>query len=104
MGNFGALDDLDEQIPEQGYDNCRLISVEVDTRFNATSNTDNAVLTKTYETLTSAFVEITDPTVEIEENGLAKITKTYRAVSGTKPPNKIGVQAAYAATNPSGSG
>jgi len=100
MGDFGVLDDLDEQIPEQGYDNCRLISVEVDTRFNSISNADNAVLTKTYETLTNAFVEITDPTVEIQESGLAKITKTYRAISGTKPPNKIGIQAAYAATNP----
>lgn len=100
MGDFGALDDLGEQIPEQGYDNCRLISVEVDTRFNSVSNADNAVLTKTYETLTNSFVEITDPTVEIQENGLAKITKTYRAVAGTKPPNKIGIQAAFTATNP----
>lgn len=93
MGNFGALDDLDEQIPEQGYDNCRLISVEVDTRFNATSNTDNAVLTKTYETLTNSFVEITDPTVEVEENGLRKITKVYRAVSGTTSSNTVGTTA-----------
>lgn len=93
MGDFGALDDLDEQIPEQGYDNCRLISVEVDTRFNATSNTDNAVLTKTYETLTNSFVEITDPTVEVEENGLRKITKVYRAVSGTTSSNTVGTTA-----------
>jgi hypothetical protein len=93
MGNFGVEDNLNEQIPEQGYDNCRLISVEVDTRFNATSNTDNAVLTKTYETLTSSFVEITDPTVEVEENGLRKITKVYRAVSGTTSSNTVGTTA-----------
>jgi hypothetical protein len=99
MGDFGAFDDLDEQIPEQGYENCRLISVEVDTRFNATNNADNAVLVKTYETLTNSFVEITDPTVEVEENGLTKITKTYRAVAGTKPSNKLGIQAAYTAKN-----
>lgn len=90
MGDFGALDNLDEQIPEQGYENCRLISVEVDTRFNAISNSDNAVLTKTYETLTSQFVEITDPTVEFVENGLKRITKVYRAISGTTSTNTVG--------------
>ena len=90
MGDFGALDTTGEQISGQGYTDCRLISVEVDTRFNSLSNADNAVLTKTYETLTSSFVEISDPTVEIEENGFKKITKIYRAVSGTTSSNTIG--------------
>jgi hypothetical protein len=90
MGDFGALDTTGEQISGQGYTNCRLISVEVDTRFNALSNADNAVLVKTYETLTSSFVEISDPSVEIEEGGLKKITKVYRAISGTPNTNTVG--------------
>ena len=90
MGDFGALDTTDEQISGQGYTNCRLISVEVDTRFNSQANSDNAVLVKTYETLTSDFVEITDPTVSTLENGLKKITKVYRAISGTTSTGVVG--------------
>lgn len=90
MGDFGALDTADEQISGQGYTDCRLISVEVDNRFNQQANADNAVLVKIYETLTSSFVEVSDPTVEIEENGFKKVTKVYRAVSGTTSPNTIG--------------
>lgn len=90
MGDFGDLDTTNEQISGQGYNDCRLISVEVDTRFNALSNADNAVLVKTYETLTDAFVEISEPTVEILENGLRKITKVYRAESGTLSSNIVG--------------
>ena len=90
MGDFGAEDATGEQITNQGYTNCRLISVEVDNRFEKQTNADNAVLVKTYETLTSSFVEISDPTVEIEENGFKKITKTYRAVSGTTSLNTVG--------------
>jgi hypothetical protein len=90
MGDFGALDTTDEQISGQGYTDCRLISVEVDSRFNALSNADNAVLVKTYETLTSSFVETTDPLVEFADNGLKKITKVYRAVSGTTSSNTVG--------------
>ena len=93
MGDFGALDTTDEQITNQGYTNCRLISVEVDTRFNSQANADNAVLVKTYETLTDSFVEITDPLVEFAENGLKKITKVYRAKSGTTSSNTVGTTA-----------
>ena len=100
LGDFGDLDTAGEQITNQGYTNCRLISVEVDTRVNSATNTENPLLVQTYETLTNQFVEITDPIVEIQENGLAKITKTYRAISGTTPPRKIGVDAAYVVTNP----
>jgi hypothetical protein len=100
LGDFGDLDTAGEQITNQGYTNCRLISVEVDTRVNSATNTENPLLVQTYETLTNQFVEITDPIVEIQENGLAKITKTYRAISGTTPPRKIAVDAAYAVTNP----
>jgi hypothetical protein len=90
MGDFGDLDTAGEQISNQGYTNCRLISVEVDTRFNSVSNTDSAVLVKTYETLTNTFVEITDPTVEYGENGLKKITRVFRAISGTASSNVVG--------------
>lgn len=100
LGDFGDLDTAGEQITNQGYTNCRLISVEVDTRVNSATNTENPLLVQTYETLTNQFVEITDPIVEIQKNGLAKITKTYRAISGTTPPRKIGVNAAYVVTNP----
>ena len=90
MGNFGDLDTTGEQIANQGYTDCRLISVEVDTRFNSVSNADNAVLVKTYETLTSSFVQITDDTVEFDEDGLKKVTRVYRAISGTTSTNVIG--------------
>lgn len=93
MGDFGDLDTADEQISNQGYTNCRLISVEVDTRFDSVSNTDSAVLIKTYETLTDSFVQITDDTVDFAENGLKQITRVYRAVSGTTSPNVVGVTA-----------
>lgn len=91
MGDFGDLDTEDEQVSNQGYTNCRLISVEVDTRFNSVSNTDAAVLIKTYETLTNSFVQITDDTVNFTENGLKQITRVYRAVSGTTSSNAVGV-------------
>ena len=90
MGDFGDLDTTNEQIPNQGYSNCRLISVEVDTRFNQQANADNAVLVKTYETLTSEFVEISSDTEEIGESNLKKITKVYRAISGTTSSNTVG--------------
>jgi hypothetical protein len=90
MGNFGDLDTTGEQIANQGYTDCRLISVEVDTRFNSLSNADNAVLVKTYETLTSSFVQITDDTVTFTENGLRQVTRVYRAISGTTSTNVIG--------------
>lgn len=90
MGNFGDLDTTGEQIANQGYTDCRLISVEVDTRFNSLSNADNAVLVKTYETLTSSFVQITDDTVEFDDNGLKRVTRVYRAISGTTSSNVVG--------------
>ena len=90
MGDFGDLDTTGEQVANQGYSDCRLISVEVDTRFNAVSNADNAVLVKTYETLTSEFVQITDDTVTFTENGLKQITRVYRAISGTTSSNTVG--------------
>jgi hypothetical protein len=93
MGDFGDLDTAGEQISNQGYTNCRLISVEVDTRFNSGSNTDSAVLVKTYETLTNSFVQITDDTVTFTENGLKQITRVYRAVSGTTSSNVVAVTA-----------
>jgi hypothetical protein len=92
-GNFGDLDTTGEQITNQGYTDCRLISVEVDTRFNQQANADNAVLVKTYETLTSSFVQIVDDTVEYTENGLKKVTRVYRAVSGTTSSNTVGTTA-----------
>jgi hypothetical protein len=93
MGDFGDLDTAGEQISNQGYTNCRLISVEVDTRFNSGSNTDSAVLVKTYETLTDSFVQITDDIVTFTENGLKQITRVYRAVSGTISSNVVGTTA-----------
>jgi len=90
MGDFGDLDTADEQVVNQGYSNCRLISVEVDTRFNQQANADNAVLVKTYETLTNQFVEISSDTQEVGESNLKKITKVYRAISGTTNSNTVG--------------
>jgi len=73
----------------QGYTDCRLISVEVD-NFSDQANSDSPVLVKTYETLTGSFVEITDPTVEVLENGLKRITKVFRAQSGTSDTGTVG--------------
>ena len=89
MGDFGALDATGEEIVGQGYTNCRLISVEVE-NFSDQANSDSPVLVKTYETLTDSFVETTDPTVEVLENGLKRITKVFRAKSGTTNTDTVG--------------
>jgi hypothetical protein len=92
LGDFGDLDTTDEQIPNQGYTNCRLIEVEVEKSTTRSSGTDSSsfVLVQTYETLTSSFVEITDPSIEYGENGLKKVTRVFRAVSGTTSINVVG--------------
>ena len=92
LGNFGDLDTAGEQIPNQGYTDCRLISVEVEqaTKRSAGTDTKDNVLVQTYETLTSSFVEITDPIIEISENGLKKVTRVYRATSETASTGVVG--------------
>lgn len=90
MGNFGDLDNANEQIQDQGYTDCRLISVEVDTRFNRQSNAENPVLVKTYETLTNVFVQIEDDSESTTSNGLKTITRVFRAVSGTNSSDVVG--------------
>ena len=86
MGDFGDLDTTGQQIVNQGYTNLRLISVEVDTRFNSATNNSNAVLVKTYETLTNSFVQVTDEDkIEELENGTRRLTRVLRAISGTLP-------------------
>jgi hypothetical protein len=90
MGDFGAKDTTGEQISGQGYTDCRLISVEVDNRFEKQTNADNPVLVKTYETLTDDFVEITDPTITTNEDGLKQVKKIYRAKSGATSTNTVG--------------
>ena len=92
LGNFGDLDTAGEQIPNQGYTNCRLISVEVEQTTKRSAGTDSKdnVLVQTYETLTNSFVEITDPIVEISENGLKKVTRVYRATSETASTGVVG--------------
>ena len=90
MGDFGDLDTTGEQIVGQGYTDCRLISVEVDNRFNQQANADNPVLVKTYETLTGSFVQI-DADVELtEQNGLKTVTKVFRAKTGTTSSGVVG--------------
>jgi len=93
MGDFGDLDTTGEQVENQGYANCRLIEVEVETSTKRSAGTDSSssVLVQTYETLTSEFVETTDPTVSYTESGLKQITNVSRAVSGTVSSNVIGV-------------
>ena len=92
LGDFGDLDATGEQVTNQGYSNCRLIEVEVETstKRSAGSDSSNSVLVQTYETLTDSFVEITDPTIAYGENGLKKITRVFRAISGTASPNIVG--------------
>ena len=91
MGDFGDLDTTGEQIVNQGYTNLKLISVEVDNRFNAVTNNSNPVLVKTYETLTNAFVQVTDEDqIEELENGTKRITRVLRAESGTTYAGDVG--------------
>ena len=92
LGDFGDLDITGEQVTNQGYTNCRLIEVEVETstKRSAGSDSSNSVLVQTYETLTDSFVEITDPTISYGENGLKQVTKVSRAVSGTTSSNVVG--------------
>jgi trimeric autotransporter adhesin len=92
LGDFGDLDATGEQIVNQGYTDCRLISVEVEQSTKRSSGTDTKdnVLVQTYETLTNSFVEITDPIIEISENGLKKVTRVYRAVSQTASTGVVG--------------
>ena len=92
LGDFGDLDTDGEQIQNQGYTNCRLISVEVEQTTKRSAGTDSKdnVLVQTYETLTSSFVEITDPTISFTENGLKQVTKVYRAVTGTTSSKVVG--------------
>ena len=93
MGDFGDLDTTGEQLENQGYSNCRLIEVEVETSTKRSSGTDSSssVLVQTYETLTSSFVQTTDPTISYTESGLKQITNVSRAVSGTVSSGVIGV-------------
>ena len=80
MGDFGDLDTSGQQVVNQGYTNLRLISVEVDNRFNAVTNNSNPVLVKTYETLTTVFVQITDEDkIEELENGTRRLTRVLRS-------------------------
>jgi hypothetical protein len=91
MGDFGDLDTTGEQIVNQGYTNLKLISVEVDNRFNAVTNNSNPVLVKTYETLTNAFVQVTDEDqIEELENGTKRLTRVLRAQSGTTYAGDVG--------------
>jgi hypothetical protein len=76
MGDFGDLDIAGEQISNQGYTNCRLISVEVDTGFNSVSNTESAVLVKTYETLTAVWTKERDDKVTSTDNGLRVLERS----------------------------
>ena len=86
MGDFGDLDTTGEQISNQGYTNCRLISVEVDTRFNSVSNTDSAVLVKTYETLTAVWTKEQDDEVTSTDNGLRVLERSEVAAIDTAAP------------------
>tara|TARA_R110000744_G_scaffold57680_6_gene120959 strand:- start:3188 stop:6196 length:3009 start_codon:yes stop_codon:yes gene_type:complete len=92
LGDFGDLDITGEQVTNQGYSNCRLIEVEVETstKRSAGSDSSNSVLVQTYETLTGSFVETTDPTISYSENGLKQVTKVSRAISGTTSSNVVG--------------
>ena len=90
LGDFGDLDTAGEQITNQGYTDCRLISVEVDTRVNSTTNTENPLLVKTYETLGSLFVQVKDDNTDYELNGLRRVTRTSIAEAGTDYDKTVG--------------
>ena len=88
------------KLVNQGYTNLKLISVEVDSRFNAVTNNSNAVLVKTYETLTSSFVQVTDEDqIEELENGLKRLTRVLRADSGTTYSGDVGTTTAGSSLN-----
>lgn len=90
LGSFGDLDTTDQQVANQGYTDCSLIQVEVDTRVNATSNTENPMLVQTYETLTDAFVQETADQVDYEMNNLRRVQRSVIAKDGTAYTKEVG--------------
>ena len=84
--DFGSLQSAEMSIdglaPRTGeaYTDMRLVSVQ------SRSQGDNYIVTLVYQTLGSSFVQVKDDTVDLELNGLRRVTRTSIAQAGTDIP------------------
>jgi len=84
--DFGSLQSAEMSIdglaPRTGeaYTDMGLVSVQ------SRSQGDNYIVTLVYQTLGSSFVQVKDDTVDLELNGLRRVTRTSIAQAGTDIP------------------
>ena len=84
--DFGSLQSAEMSIdglaPRTGeaYTDMRLVSVQ------SRSQGDDYIVTLVYQTLGSSFVQVKDDTVDLELNGLRRVTRTSIAQAGTDIP------------------
>jgi len=85
--DFGSLQSAEMSIdglaPRTGeaYTDMRLVSVESSTQ------RDQYIVTLVYQTLGASFVQIKDDTIDLELNGLIRVTRTSIAQAGTDIPD-----------------
>ena len=85
--DFGSLESAEMSIdglaPRTGeaYTDMRLVSVESSTQ------RDQYIVTLVYQTLGATFVQIKDDTIDLELNGLRRVTRTSIAQAGTDIPD-----------------
>jgi hypothetical protein len=85
--DFGSLESAEMSIdglaPRTGeaYTDMRLVSVESSTQ------RDQYIVTLVYQTLGATFVQVKDDTIDLELNGLRRVTRTSIAQAGTDIPD-----------------
>ena len=85
--DFGSLESAEMSIdglaPRTGeaYADMRLVSVESSTQ------RDQYIVTLVYQTLGASFVQVKDDTIDLELNGLRRVTRTSIAQAGTDIPD-----------------
>jgi len=85
--DFGSLESAEMSIdglaPRTGeaYTDMRLVSVESSTQ------RDQYIVTLVYQTLGASFVQVKDDTIDLELNGLRRVTRTSIAQAGTDIPD-----------------
>jgi hypothetical protein len=85
--DFGSLESAEMSIdglaPRTGeaYTDMRLVSVESSTQ------RDQYIVTLIYQTLGASFVQVKDDTIDLELNGLRRVTRTSIAQAGTDIPD-----------------
>ena len=85
--DFGSLESAEMSIdglaPRKGeaYTDMRLVSVE------SLTQGDQYIVTLVYQTLGATFVQVKDDTIDLELNGLRRVTRTSIAQAGTDIPD-----------------